>query len=192
MCGRVQLKPKKQEVEPLLALHAALRKNVRSRWNRILPFDELVFDRWEKAKYAGFGEGTSVYHNSYLYGDVNIGKSTWVGPFTVLDGSGGKLSIGDYCSISAGVQIYTHNTVKWALSGGKAKYEKAGTSVGNNCYLGPYSIVTMGVHIGANCLIGTHALVNKSVPKNSIVFGVPGRIVGKVKVKKSLVELIYD
>jgi acetyltransferase-like isoleucine patch superfamily enzyme len=186
------LKPKKAEFENLLALHSALREKVKSRWDRILPFDELVFDRWEKAKYAGFGEGTSIYHNSYLYGNVDIGKSTWVGPFTVLDGSGGKLKIGNYCSISAGVQIYTHNTVKWALSGGKAKYEKSDTSIGNNCYLGPYAIVTMGVDIGDNCLIGTHSLINKSVPKNSIVFGVPGKVVGKVKVSKNSVTLEYN
>jgi acetyltransferase-like isoleucine patch superfamily enzyme len=192
MCGLALIKKEKAKADRLLALHSTLRKEVRKKWDRILPLDELLFDRWEKAKYAGFGEGTSIYHNSYVYGNVSVGKSTWIGPFTVLDGSGGMLSIGDYCSISAGVQIYTHNTVKWALSGGKAKYEKGATSIGSNCYLGPYAIVTMGADVGANCLIGTHALVNKPVPKNSIVFGVPGRVVGKVKVRKGSVELTYD
>lgn len=184
-------KIRKTELDKLLALHSQLRKNMKTKWNRILPLDEMVFDRWEKAKYVGTGEGASIYHNCYIYGDVSIGKSTWVGPLTVLDGSGGKLVIGDFCSISAGVQIYTHNTVKWALCGGKAPYEKAATSIGNNCYLGPYAIVTMGVHIGANCLIGSHSLVNKSVPDNSILFGVPGRVVGKVRVKGDSVELVY-
>jgi acetyltransferase-like isoleucine patch superfamily enzyme len=193
MFGWIYLrKTEKAEVENLLALHSAIRKKVKAKWNRTLPFDELVFDRWEKAKYLGSGEGTSIYHNSYVYGDVSIGKSTWIGPFTVLDGSGGKLTIGDHCSVSTGVQIYTHNTVKWALSGGKSKYETAATSIGDNCYLGPYAIVTMGIHIGSNCLIGAHTLVNKPVPKNSIVFGVPGRVVGKVKVKGDSVEMKYD
>jgi hypothetical protein len=33
----------------------------------------------------------------------------------ILDGRGGLL-IGDYVSISAGVQIYTHDTVEWSTS----------------------------------------------------------------------------
>lgn len=176
----------------LRVLYAEKRDQTRKKWKRILPFDELLFDRWEKAKYMGAGKGASIYHNCYVYGNVSIGKSTWVGPFTLLDGSGGKLTIGDNCSISSGVQIYTHNTVRWALSGGKAKFEMASTSVGNNCYLGPYAIVTMGVKIGNNCLIGAQTLVNKSIPASSIVFGIPGRVVGKVKVSGKSVSLSYS
>lgn len=185
-------KAKNLNKNDLLALHSKMRDRTKAKWNRILPFDELLFDRWEKAKYAGAGEGASIYHNCYIYGEVSIGKSTWVGPYTLLDGSGGKLTIGNYCAISSGVQIYTHNTVKWALSGGKAKHEKAYTLIGNCCYIGPYAIVTMGTRIGNNCLIGAHTLVNKSMPNNSIVFGIPGRVVGKVKVDGESVELLYD
>ena len=50
---------------------------------------------------------------------VTVGAGTWIGPNTLLDGTGG-LSIGASCSISAGVQIYTHDSVMWALSGGTA------------------------------------------------------------------------
>ena len=97
-------------------------------WNRVLPFEELLFDRWEKANFLKAKKGSSVYHNNYIYGKVIIGKKTWIGPYTLLDGSGGTLKIGDYCSISSGVQIYTHQTVKWALTGGKASYEKNKTN----------------------------------------------------------------
>src|ERR1019366_8652869 len=67
--------------------------------NRSLPFADLLFDRWERAKMLGFGEGTSVYDSTHVFGDVQVGKNTWIGPFTILDGSGG-LTIGDNCSIS--------------------------------------------------------------------------------------------
>src|ERR1700674_4717821 len=94
-------------IERLRALHGTLRDEMRSRWNRDLPFEELLFDRWERAQYLGFGAGTSIYHTSYVYGDVRVGANTWIGPLTVLEGSGG-LTIGSNCSISAGVQIFTH------------------------------------------------------------------------------------
>src|SRR4051794_1142773 len=78
-----------------------LREDVRSRFARDLPLEEMLFDRWERAKSLGFGEKTSIYHNSYVYGDVSVGANTWIGPFTLLDGSGG-LKIGSFCSISSG------------------------------------------------------------------------------------------
>jgi carbonic anhydrase/acetyltransferase-like protein (isoleucine patch superfamily) len=92
---------------------------LRTRWSRSLAFADAIFDRWERAQTLGFGAGASIYDSAMDYGDVEVGAETWVGPFVVLDGSGGGLRIGEYCSISAGVQIYTHDTVFWALSGGR-------------------------------------------------------------------------
>ncbi len=60
-----------------------------------------------------------MYDNVLVLGDVRVGRNTWIGPGCILDGSGGGLRIGDWCSISAGVQIYTHNTVNRSISLGK-------------------------------------------------------------------------
>lgn len=175
----------------LKTLHEKLRKKMRKDWNRVLPFEELLFDRWENAKFLKAKEGTSVYSNCYIYGKVIIGKNTWIGPYTLLDGSGGKLSIGNFCSISSGVQIYTHQTVKWALTGGKVSYEKKGTTIEDCCYLGPYSVVTMGTKIGKCSVIGAHSLVNSDIPPYSIAFGIPARIVGKVEINGNNVNYRY-
>ncbi len=144
--------------------------------NRSLPFADLLFDRWERAKLLGFGEGTSIYDSSHVFGDVKIGKNTWIGPFTILDGSGG-LEIGNNCSISASVQIYTHDTVQWAISGGKEPYEYAPTVIGNNCYIAPNSIISKGVTIGDGCIIGTNSFINKSYPSGSKIAGTPAKII---------------
>ena len=152
---------------------------MRDDWSRDLPLHELLFDRWERARSNGFGEGTSVYHSSYIYGDVVVGKNTWIGPFTILDGSGG-LKIGDNCSVSAGVQIYTHDTVRWAISGGSAGYEHAPVSIGDCCYLGSQTVVAKGVALGDRCVIGAGSFVNRSLPANSVAVGAPCRIIGKV------------
>ena len=100
-------------LDQLRGVYDALRSEMREKWHRDLPLEELLFDRWERARKLGFGEGTSIYHNSYVYGDVHVGERTWIGPFTILDGSGG-LRIGSNCSISAGVHIFTHDSVQWA------------------------------------------------------------------------------
>src|SRR5688572_8652435 len=142
------------------------RRAVDAKFRRTLPFGDYVVDRWEKARELGFGEGASVYDSALVLGDVKVGAHTWIGPFVVLDGSGG-LSIGSHCSISAGVQIYTHDSVRWALSGGEAPYETAPTSIGNNCYIGPHTVITKGVRIGDGCLIGAHSLVLGDIPAGS-------------------------
>lgn len=173
-------------------LYAERSAEVRGRWERSLPFADHVVDRWERARELGFGEGASIYDSALVFGDVRVGAQTWIGPGTVLDGSGG-LSIGRTCSISAGVQIYTHDSVRWALSGGSAGYERSPVAIGDHCYIGPMSLITMGVTIGRHCLVGANSIVNKDLPDNAIAFGSTCRIVGRVIVgPDGHVELEYD
>ena len=148
----------------------------KSEYNRSLPFSDLVFDRWERARSIGFGENSSIYDSSYVFGDVIVGSNTWIGPFTILDGSGG-LSIGSNCSVSAGVQIYSHDTVAWAISGGKEAYNYSKVTIGNNCYLGPNVIISSGVNLGDGCIVGANSFVNKSFPAGSKIAGSPVRLI---------------
>ncbi len=89
----------------LLIQWTKLQHDINEKWQRTLPFGDYIVDRWKKAECLGFGEGSTIYDSSLVFGDVKVGKNTWIGPFTILDGSGG-LEIGSNCSISAGVQIY--------------------------------------------------------------------------------------
>lgn len=178
--------------DSIARLYHELRSERRRQWQRDLPFDELVFDRWERARSLGFGEGTSIYHNSYVYGEVTVGRNTWIGPYTLLDGTGG-LSIGDNCSISTGVQIYSHDTVRWALSGGTAEYEHAAVSIGSCCYIGSQSVLTMGVTVGDHCLVGACSFVNRDLPPYTIAVGIPCRPIGRVDVSEDgHVELVIE
>lgn len=166
-------------LQQLKSLWLTRRREVQERHRRSLPLADYVVDRWEKARELGFGEGTSIYDGVLVLGDVKVGRNTWIGPFVVLDGSGG-LSIGSHCSISAGVQIYTHDSVAWAVSGGTAAYPHAPTAIGDNCYIGPHTVVAKGVTIGDGCIVGAHSLVLHSIPAHSKAYGAPCRVVGSV------------
>lgn len=155
-------------------LKDSLDADMMQHFTRSLPANELFFDRWERATRLGYGEGTSVYDSCCIFGKPKVGRKTWIGPFTILDGSGG-LEIGDNCSISAGVQIYSHDSVDWAISGGEKPYTYAATKIGNHCYIGPNAIITKGVEIGDGSIIGANSFVKNSFPAGSKVAGSPAR-----------------
>ena len=153
-----------------------LRIEKKEAFDRFLPFGEYFGDRWRRAADYGFAEGASVYDSAVVIGHVEVGENTWIGPNTLLDGSGG-LIIGSFCSISAGVQIYSHDSVEWALSGGEANYAHAPTCVGDNSYIGPNSIISKGVSIGVGCVIGAQSFVNADVEDGQKVAGSPARLI---------------
>ena len=167
-------------LDDLRNLWAARRKEIDEAHSRTLPLGDYVVDRWEKARALGFGEGASIYDSALVIGEVSVGEQSWIGPQVVLDGSGG-LTIGSHCSISAGVQIYSHDTVQWAVSGGKAAYERAPTAIGSRCYIGPNTIVAKGVTIGDGCVIGAGSLVLSDIPAGSKAVGSPCRVIGAVE-----------
>jgi acetyltransferase-like isoleucine patch superfamily enzyme len=133
----------------------------------------------------------TIYDSTTVVGDVRIGDGTWIGPYCSLDGSGG-LTIGHHCSISLGCHLLTHDTVSWALSGGKAPYEMSPTRVGNCCFLGSYTVVVRGLSIGDHVLVAAGAVVTRDVEDHSIVAGVPAHLIGTVEVDESeAVSLCY-
>lgn len=173
--GAGEINAARKIVRLIMSLQALKKK----RYNRIVPVGDLFMDREEKAALLGFGKGTTVYDNVVVLGEVKAGNNTWIGPNVILDGSGG-LEIGSNCSISAGVHVYTHDSVKWAISGGKDPYEYAGTVIEDNCYIGPNVIIQKGVRIGKGSIVGANSLVNVDIPPGSKAFGTPVRIIGSI------------
>jgi acetyltransferase-like isoleucine patch superfamily enzyme len=150
---------------------------MRKEFDRSVPLADYVVDRWGRARAYGFGEGSSVYDSCLVLGDVTVGEHTWVGPFTVLDGSGG-LSIGSHCAISAGVHLYTHDTVRRTVSGGNAPIEYGSTTIGDRVFVGPHVVVQRGVTIGSGAVIGAHSFVARDIPPGALAFGSPCRVRG--------------
>ncbi len=174
-----------QEFEALFDRYMAKKRDgMRIKYNRVLPSGELIYNRFDKGKYLGCGEGSSVYDTSIVMGNVRIGEHVWVGPYTLLDGSGGDIVIGDYVSINSGVMVYSHDSTKNYVSGGVNPFEKGGVTIGSYTVIGSMSMVSCGVSIGNHCVIGVHSFVNSDIPDYCIAAGTPARIIGKVVLDK--------
>lgn len=175
----------------LRELHGVHDDELRARYARSLPFADGFFDRWERARRLGFGEGASIYDSACVFGQVEVGANSWIGPNTVLDGSGGKLSIGSFCSISAAVHIYTHDTVRWALSGGKLPNRQQPVAIGDCVYIGSQCVIAAGVTIGDRCVLSANSLVIGDVPAGTVVGGTPAKPIGCVEGEGADVRLRY-
>ena len=155
-------------------------KDMGDKWDRMLPTDEMVSDRWEKADMLGFGKRTNVYENVYVYGNPKVGKEVWIGPLVLLDATGG-LEIGDGCSIGSGVHIYTHAVQEWVVSEGKEPKTHVPVKIGNYVAIGANSTILPGVEIGDHTIVGACSVVTKSIPPNSVAIGVPAKVTKKIE-----------
>lgn len=88
------------------------------------------------------------------------------------------IEIGNNVTITSGVKFQTHD-------GGVALFrnETPGLNVfgyihiGNNVFIGEDAMIMYGVTIGDNVVIGARSVVTKSIPSNTVVAGVPARII---------------
>jgi acetyltransferase-like isoleucine patch superfamily enzyme len=133
---------------------------------------------------------SNPYHeHAWVIGDPEIGAGTWIGAFTVIDGSGG-LTIGAGCDIGCGAQIYTHSTVKRCVSGRVHEtVDRAPTSIADHVFVGANATILMGVTVGARAVIGAGAVVTRDVAPDTVVAGVPARVIGRVVVAGDEVRL---
>lgn len=95
------------------------------------------------------------------------------------------IRIGDNVRINSGVKIITHDGGAWVirnLRGGKYKDTDIFKPViiGCNVHIGTNAIIMPGVTIGNNVIVGCAAVVTKNVPDNSVVVGVPARVIESI------------
>ncbi len=81
-----------------------------------------------------------------------------------------KAKIGGNCVINQGVTI------------GNRKGLNAGTpSIGNGVHIFSNAVILGNVKIGNNSIIGACSLVLHDVPPNSVVYGIPAKVIRKVE-----------
>jgi serine O-acetyltransferase len=111
--------------------------------------------------------------------EANIGKGLLINHFggiVINDGT----KIGDFCTISHCVTIGNKKP------GGKSPI------IGNNVYICVGAKVLGEIVIGNNCIIGANAVVLDSVSENSIVAGMPAKVIKTFKNKSEYKEFYYE
>lgn len=115
-----------------------------------------------------------------------VGQPLWISPRAFFDISfRGSIEIGDRSVVSHFVRILTHDfsldRVAERLSGEVNEQEEfyrvGAVKIGRQVFVGMGATIMPGVSIGDGAVIATNALVSRDVPADSVVAGVPARVV---------------
>lgn len=115
-------------------------------------------------------------------GHIKLGNNTWIGDGANLGGGGG-LDIGDNTFTGQYFTVHPENhrfddpNTLFRLQGVTRK----GIKIGSNCWIGAKVTIIDGVTIGNNCVIAAGSVITKSVPSNSLMGGVPARLIREIE-----------
>jgi acetyltransferase-like isoleucine patch superfamily enzyme len=129
-----------------------------------------------------FPERMKSEETKYILGKrgIKIGKGTaFYGNVTVDCSRPCLLEIGEYCKITSGTIILTHDYSRSVLRRvyGNIVGEARKTIIGNNVFIGMNSIILMGAEIGDNVIVGAGSTVCGKIPSNVVIGGNPAKII---------------
>jgi acetyltransferase-like isoleucine patch superfamily enzyme len=109
---------------------------------------------------------------------IEIGERTSIGFHTFLYASAG-ISVGDDCMIAPFVyMVDSDHGIAKGIPMNRQKNIPRRIHVGNDVWIGAHSVILSGVHIGDGAIVAAGAVVRDDVPQNTIVGGVPAKILG--------------
>ena len=132
-----------------------------------------------------------IHEKACIEGDVELGENSSVWAFAVLRGDEGKIKVGNNTNIQEHVTLHGKVTIGNNTSIGHNAVVH-GATIGNNVLIGSNATVLDNSKIEDWCIVAAGSVVppNKTIEKNSVVMGVPGKIVRKLTEKDK--NLIID
>lgn len=149
---------------------------------RALGKDSLVF-----GDNSGVGDFCKLITSTQIHdisGFIKLGNNVWIGDNSNIGGAGG-LAIGD--DSFTGQCLYCHPENHMFEPTGVLYREQGvtrkGIKIGKNCWIGSNVVITDGVEIGDNCVVAAGAVLTKSFSDNSLIGGVPARLLKEIPQK---------
>ena len=110
---------------------------------------------------------------------IAVGDRTGIGDHCFISGQGG-VTIGSDVLFGPAVRVFSENhrfdqpDIPIRLQG----EERAPVAIEDDCWIGAGATILGGVTVGSGTIVGAGAVVTQDTPPNSIVVGVPARVIG--------------
>lgn len=126
------------------------------------------------------GEETKVVGPIECYGKLVIGKKCWIGKNLKVNGNG-SVAIEDNCDLGPEITFQTggHKIGDSFRRAGEG--EVYNQHVGQGTWIGGRSTICNNTSIGKGCVIAGCSCVIHDVPENSLIGGVPAKIIRGLK-----------
>ena len=123
-----------------------------------------------------------IHPTAVVLGDVTLGKRVSIWPTAVLRGDSDVIVIGDHCNVQDGSVIHADEGIPTHIGNRVAIGHRAivhGATIEDDVLIAMGAVLLNGVRVGSGSIIGAGAVLpeGKRIPENSLVIGVPGRIV---------------
>ena len=123
-----------------------------------------------------------VAKTAVIIGDVAIGKNCGIFPNAVIRGDQNTIEIEDGSNVQDCCVIHTDKKHKVKIGKSVSIGHGAivhGAIIEDDCLIGMNVTILNGAKLGRGTVIGANALVknNMDVPENSLVLGIPGKII---------------
>jgi maltose O-acetyltransferase len=132
--------------------------------------------RYHIASTARFGYRTELYGP----GKIVIGERSYFGNDCYLScyPGGATIKVGACCAVAHNVHIRTSDFRRTAnfADAFDAEPEHADIEIGDYVWIGAHVYICAGVKIGRNSIIGANSVVTHDVPPDTVVGGVPARV----------------
>lgn len=110
--------------------------------------------------------------------NITVGKNVFINSGCCFQDQGG-IEIGDNALIGQQVVLATLNHAMAPSKRGDMS--PAPIKIGNDVWIGAHATILSGVTIGDGAIIAAGAVVTKDVPANTVVGGVPARIIKSIE-----------
>lgn len=123
-----------------------------------------------------------VHPLAYIAGDVTIGARVSIWPFVSIRGDSDAITIGDDTNVQDGCVIHVDDGVPCRIGKRVGIGHRAivhGATIKDDVLIAMGAILLNNVTVGSGSIIGAGAVVREGfvVPPNSLVLGVPAKIV---------------
>ena len=123
-----------------------------------------------------------VHEQAIVIGNVTLGARVSVWPTAVIRGDSDAIAIGDESNVQDGTVIHVDHGVPTTIGKRVAIGHRAivhGSTIEDDCLIAMGAILLNGVYVGTGSIVGAGAVCTEGmrIPPNSLVLGVPGRVV---------------